>query len=120
MNPKKALIAALPLPIPVLGGKAHVRPITLGAFALLERIKSPLITGEDVGILDIIPSLYLMTHKIDENALENLYNKSLEWADEIGINALPEIKSAIGKQMSALINVTPESTSVKKKTPTDG
>jgi hypothetical protein len=61
-----------------------------------------------------------MTHKIDENALENLYNKSLEWADEIGINALPEIKSAIEKQMSALINVTPESTSVKTKIPTDG
>ena len=45
-NPRKAMAALLPLPLKVSGGYS-VKPMTLGMWAALERIGSPLVTGEE-------------------------------------------------------------------------
>ena len=66
------MAAVLPLPI------GEVKPMTLAMYAALERIKSPLITGEDAkDALELLPSLYLLTHGAQEIFKANLLDLAL-------------------------------------------
>ena len=58
LNPRKAVSAALPPAIDVCGGAYSVKPITLGAFALLERYRSPMLfpRGKPAETLDLLPA----------------------------------------------------------------
>ena len=121
-NPDKAMAALLPLPIRVSGGY-EVKPMKLGMFAALERIKSPLVnpdihTGD---MLDLIPSLYLLTHDPLEVFKADLIAASMAWADTVPPTILAEIQTAAYRQINAALDVVPEK---KKKTPaadmTDG
>lgn len=121
-NPKKAMAAILPLTVrAVSDGRVYeVRPMTLGMWAALERISSPLVTGAEVrDTLEIIPSLYLLTHDPREVFRGNIIDLAMEWADEQPVGALAAIKAAADQQIAAITDVLPES-DVKKKSPTDG
>ena len=107
-NPRKAMAALLPLPLKVSGGYT-VRPMTLGMWAALERIESPLVTGrEPKDALEIIPSLYLLTHDPREVFRGNIIDLAMQWADTVPPTALAEIQKACYRQMNAAFNVMPE------------
>ena len=111
-NPRKAMVALLPMPLKVSGGYT-VRPMTLGMWAALERIGSPLVTDkEPKDTLEIIPSLYLLTHDPREVLRGSFYDDAVAWADTLPVSALEEITRACYRQMGAMFDVLPE---VKKK-----
>ena len=97
LNPRKALSAALPPAIDVCGGAYSVKPITLGAFALLERYRSPMLfprSGKPAETLDLLPSLYILTHDAADCLSGNILDKAVEWADAVGVDAIGEIREA--------------------------
>ena len=113
-NPAKAVAAALPLPLS--GDGWQVRPMTLGMWAALERIGSPLVTGrtpEDA--LELLPSLYLLTHDPREALGPGLAEKALEWADTVPVTALASIRRAFDLQIRAVADVVPEDDGTPKK-----
>ena len=121
-NPKKAMAAIMPLTVRAeADGRVYeVRPMTLGMWAALERISSPLVTGAEVrDTLEIIPSLYLLTHDPREVFRGNIIDLAMEWADEQPVGALAAIKAAADAQVAAITDVLPEN-DVKKKSQTDG
>ena len=107
-NPRKAVAALLPLPLKVSGGYA-VRPMTLGMWAALERIGSPLVTCEEPkDALELVPSLYLLTHDPREVFKGNVLDLAMQWADTVPVSAMDEIRRACYRQMDAAFNVMPE------------
>ena len=112
-NPRKAMAALLPLAVKCPCGET-VRPMTLGMWAALERIGSPLITGEPPkDALELIPSLYLLTHDPREVLASGFFDAAVAWADSLPVTALGEIRDACYRQMDAMGDVLPEE---KKKT----
>lgn len=115
-NPRKAIAALIPQPIECPCG-AVVRPLTLGMYAVLERIGSPLLGEEPAdGALALVPSLYALTHDPAETLAPGLFERSLAWADTLPPSALPEIRAAAARQVAALLDVVPEAP--QKKTAT--
>ena len=112
------MAALLPLAVECPCG-AVVRPMTLGMWAALERIVSPLITGEEPkDALELVPSLYLLTHDPREVLKGGFFDDAVAWADTLPVTALDEIRQACYRQMGAMGDVLPE---VKKKDePSDG
>ena len=92
-----------------------VYPITLARYALLELVDSPFIgSGKDMSISNILPSLYIMTHKselkgITSRNIDSLYEKATEWADDMGIDEIPEIIKEVIEKVHELMKVTPTS-----------
>ena len=119
-NPEKAVRAILPAPIACPCG-CVVRPLTLGMFAVLERIHSPLLgeTPAD-GALSLVPSLYALTHEPADALAGDLFGRSLAWADTLPPAALAEIEDAAERQVAAMLAVVPEPPPSKKKATTDG
>ena len=106
-NPKKAMAALLPFALKTSGGT--VRPMTLGMWAALERIGSPLVTGDEPkDALELIPSLYLLTHDPREVFRGNILDLAMAWADTVPVSAMDEIKRACDRQMDAAFDVMPE------------
>lgn len=107
-NPRKAMAALLPLPLKTACG-VTVRPMTLGMYAALERIGSPLVTGEDAkDALELIPSLYLLTHDPREVFKGNVLDLAMAWADTMPVSAVEEIKAACYRQVGAMTDVIPQ------------
>ncbi len=107
-NPEKAMAALLPLPIEC-GGGLTVRPMTLGMYAALERIGSPLVTGEEPkDALELVPSLYLLTHDPREVFRGNVVALAMQWADTVPVAAMDAIQRACYRQMNAVFDVAPE------------
>lgn len=98
----------------------EVRPLTLGVFALLERIKSPtLIACGTVDTLALIPSLYIMTHDPVTVHAEwvDLQAKAVAWADTLPPEAVGGIEVAATEQIRRMIAViAPEGDGKKKAT----
>ena len=108
-NPRKAMAAFLPLEIKVAGYDFTIKPVTLGMYAALERIGSPLITGKDAqDTLELIPSLYLLTHDPREVFRGDMIDEAMRWADTVGIDAVGAIRKAAAKQLLAAFDVIPE------------
>ena len=116
-NPRKAIDALMPLP--VKAGGISVNPITLGLYAALEKIGSPLLTGETVQTLDWLPTLYLLTHDPEEALLGNLADKAFEWAKTQPVTVVEAIQRAAYAQMGRVSNVVPQAQK-KKESQTRG
>ena len=93
-----------------------VYPITLARYALLELVDSPFIgSGKDMSISNILPSLYIMTHDkselkgITSRNIDKLYDKATEWADDMGIETIPEIIKEVIEKVQELMKVAPTS-----------
>ena len=88
------MAALLPLPIGC-GNGVTVKPMTLGMWAALERIGSPLVTGEEPkDALELIPSLYLLTHDPREVFRGNVVDLSMQWADTVPVATMDAIRRA--------------------------
>lgn len=104
-NPKKAVAAAMPLPI------GDVRPMTLAMWAALEHIDSPLLKSsspDGQAVLDLLPSLYLLTHDPREIFRANLLDLAMQWADTLPVTAIADIRRAAEAQMRTVAAVIPE------------
>lgn len=102
-NPRKAMAALIP------PGQAVIRPMTLGVYAALERIGSPLVTGKDAkDTLELLPSLYLLTHDPREVFRGNILDLALQWADTQPVSTMDEIRAACAAQLGAVMDVIPE------------
>lgn len=110
-NPRKAIDALMPLPVEV--GGLVIKPMTLGLYAVLEKIGSPLLTGETVQTLDWLPTLYLLTHDVEEALNGSLADKALAWANTQPVTVVEDIRRAACAQMGRVEDVIPQS---KKKT----
>lgn len=107
-NPRKAVAAAMPLP--VRAGGVEVRPMTLAMWAALERIDSPMLPGRKPpkDTLELLPSLYLLVHGPEALFKGALVKLALAWADGLPVTALADIRAACTRQMSAVADVVPE------------
>ena len=113
-NPRKAVAAMLP------PGTAEIRPMTLGVYAALERIGSPLVTGEEPkDTLELLPSLYLLTHDPREVFRGNVLDLAMQWADTQPVEAMARIRDAAWRQMAAFFDVVPQAEK-KKESGNDG
>ena len=114
MNDPKAAINAI-LDDETTINHTTVYPITLARYALLELVDSPFIgSGKDMSISNILPSLYIMTHKselkgITSRNIDSLYEKATEWADDMGIDEIPEIVKEIIDRVNDLMKTSPTS-----------
>lgn len=116
-NPEKAIAALLPPSIPIEGTEEVVRPLTLGAFAVLERIRSPMLqdpaTATDPatvapGVLDIIPSLFVLCRgPVAALESKSLLLDAVAWADAIPPSALVRIKDAAKRQIAIFVDAAP-------------
>ena len=115
-NPVKAMRAVLPAPIDV-GGGYRVRPLSLGMYAILERIGSPLITpGATPDVLETIPSLFVLTHDPAEALGGDLFERALAWADQVPPAIIVDIRDAAVRQIRAMTDVVPEAGKKKAAT----
>ena len=113
-NPRKAMAALLPLPLKC-GCGVVVRPVTLGMWAALERIGSPIVTGNPPkDTLELVPSLYLVTHEPMEVFEEDIVERAMKWADTLPISALEAIRVAYERQIAAAVAVMPQRDELKK------
>ena len=116
-NPRKAMAALLPLPIKV-GRRLAVAPMTLGMFAALERIGSPMASGrEPKDLVELIPSLYLLTHGAKEIFRPDFFAAALDWADTVPTSVVGAIRAACYRQLNAAFDVIPEDDGKKKRRP---
>ena len=108
-NPRKAMAALIP------PAQAVIRPMTLGMYAALERIGSPLVTGEDAkDTLELIPSLYLLTHDPREVFRGNILDLAMQWADTQPVGVVETIREAAFQQIDAFMAVCPQDDGKKK------
>lgn len=114
-NPRKAVAAFLPAPIPIPGTGETVQPFSLATYGILEKIGSPLVMPAQgsVTALDLIPSLYVVTHDAEEVLAGDIAADSVAWAKTLPPPALLPIEEAARRQIGAVIDVLPES--AKKK-----
>lgn len=102
-NPRKAMAAMIP------PAQTVIRPMTLGMYAALERIGSPLVTGVDAkDALELLPSLYLLTHDPREVFRGNILDLAMQWADTVPVSTMAEIRAACEAQLGAVMDVIPE------------
>lgn len=127
MNPEKAVDAILE------GGEKRttagivVRPLTLARYAYLEKVKSPLLTGEpDVDAT--LMTAYVMTCPTEKlktmTTREEIWENAVEWADENELSVVPEIIDQLKRALSRTGAVSPAQGQAddgkKKRLPTDG
>ena len=119
-NPKKAVAAILPIPIET-PEKIEVKPMTLAMYAALERIDSPLVTGEEAkDTAALLPSLYLLTHGAQEIFRGNLVALAFAWADTVPVSTINSVRAACKAQMKVVMDVMPEAQKKTQKATTDG
>ena len=114
-NPRKAMAALMPLPIKV-GRGLSVAPMTLGMFAALERIGSPMVSKrEPKDLVELIPSLYLLTHGAKEIFRPDFFDAAFAWAETVPTNVVEKIRGACARQLNAAFDVIPEDDGKKKR-----
>lgn len=113
-SPKSAINAILDDETTTNGIKVY--PITLARYALLELVESPFITSsQDMSISKMLPSLYIMTHDksdlkgITSRNIDSLYEKATTWADDMGMDEIPELVKQVIDKIQDLLAVTPTS-----------
>jgi hypothetical protein len=119
-NPQKAIKALLPGTIRTPEG-LEVKPMTLAMYAALERIESPLVTGKPAkDIVELLPSLYLLTHGAEKIFAGNLTALAFAWADTMPVSAVAHIREACEEQMRIVTDVMPEAQKKTSEATTDG
>lgn len=122
-NPKATIDAILESEKQI--GGLTVYPLSVARYALLEKYKSPFLTGED-DIQRTITSLYIMTQPAAELAKHNangtLETDALIWSDAVGVRELKRIMGDIQEKLKELlyISVDDDEDNKKKEAPTAG
>ena len=121
-NPKAALNALLDSAVQV--GVLEVHPLTVARYALLELAESPLIVGVEgtLGVLDVIPTVYIMTapaaklSKYNAKNIDQLKAEAFEWAeDNLTTGSIPAIVELLAQKLLDLRRLAPEIVEDSKK-----
>lgn len=128
-NPKSAIDAILEDDKELKSG-LRIFPITLGRYALLELVKSPLIDKDTkFSTISLIPTFYIMTREVSElkgynsRNIEQLEADAMEWAENQTIQDSNEILDELLQKFNLVQRVKPdvaEDTKKKGPQPTDG
>lgn len=111
-DPQKAIDAVIDSEHEISG--ITIYPITLARYALLELVKSPLLTGETITAASILTTLFVMASDrknlrgYSSKNVEELEAAALDWADEINPAMLGKMFEDIQKSFRAMIDVAPE------------
>lgn len=129
-NPTSAIDAILEDDKEIGNNGLRIYPLTLGRYALLELVKSPLINKEtEFSTLTLIPTFYIMTREVSElkgfnsRNIEELEQKSMEWAETQTIENSNELLDELVQKFNLVQRVKPEveeDTKKKGPQPTDG
>ena len=121
-NPKAAIDALLEST--VQAGALKVYPLTVARYALLELIESPLVVldGRRLTVIDVIPTIYVMTteasklSKYNSRNLDKLKEDAFEWAED-GITAasVPLVVNMLAQKLLDLRRIAPEEVVDNKK-----
>lgn len=121
-NPKAAIDALLEST--VNAGALKVYPLTVARYALLELIESPLVVldGRRLTVIDVIPTIYVMTtdaaklSKYNSRNLDKLKEDAFEWAED-GITAasVPLVVNMLAQKLLDLRRIAPEEVVDDKK-----
>lgn len=121
-NPKAAIDALLEST--VNAGALKVYPLTVARYALLELIESPLVVldGRRLTVIDVIPTIYVMTteasklSKYNSRNLDKLKEDAFEWAED-GITAasVPLVVNMLAQKLLDLRRIAPEEVVDNKK-----
>lgn len=117
LNPKASIDALFPRPIDV-GFGVEVLPLSLGHYALLEKINSYLVSVDhEPESVEVVKTLYICTHPSKEvfSNFEDLDSIALEWADNLPPCMIQIISEATLKQIEAMRKVIPVSDDSGKK-----
>lgn len=74
-EPTSAIQAILDNEIQIGNSKYTIYPLTIQRYALLALIESPLLTGGNLELLDLFPTLYIMTHDVKDLSKYTTKNK---------------------------------------------
>lgn len=121
-NPKASIEAMFPKSIDC-GFGVEVKPLTLGHYALLEKIDSYLVNGEHKpDSIEVIKTFYICTHDSKQilESFSNLEEESFKWAETLPPGITTSIANAILKQIDAMANVIPHIGEEGKKKVTPG
>ena len=116
-NPEASIKALFPKSIDC-GMGVEVKPLTLGHYALLEKVNSYLINGDHVpDSMEVIRTYYICTHSSKEvlENYDNLDESAFQWADSLPPSINTRIASAILEQIEAMSKVVPIVGDSKKK-----
>lgn len=121
-NPKAAIDALLEST--VNAGALKVYPLTVARYALLELIESPLVVldGRRLTVIDVIPTIYVMTteasklSKYNSRNLDKLKEDAFEWAED-GMTAasVPLVVNMLAQKLLDLRRIAPEEVVDNKK-----
>lgn len=118
-NPKASLKALFPKPIDC-GLGVEVMPLTLGHYALLEKIGSYLVSGDHTpDSMEVVRTYYVCTHSAKEVLadFDNLDARAFDWAETLPPSINAAIANAILEQIDAMSKVVPIVGDDKKKVP---
>ena len=108
-NPESSIKALFPAPIPV-GNDVCVYPLSLGHYALLEKIDSYLVNGDHLpDSIEVIKTMYICTHTAKEvlDDFDNLGERAFDWAESLPPVITKSIMDAIKEQIDAMMKVIP-------------
>ena len=121
-NPKAAIDALLEST--VQAGALKVYPLTVARYALLELIESPLVLLKEkkLSVVDVIPSIYVMTaeastlSKYNSRNIDKLKEDAFEWAED-GVTAasVPLVVNMLAQKLLDLRRIAPEEVVDNKK-----
>lgn len=121
-NPKAAIDALLEST--VNAGTLKVYPLTVARYALLELIESPLVLlkEKELSVVDVIPSIYVMTaeastlSKYNSRNIDKLKEDAFEWAED-GMTAasVPLVVNMLAQKLLDLRRIAPEEVVDDKK-----
>lgn len=121
-NPKAAIDALLESTVEA--GALKVHPLTVARYALLELIESPLVVlhEKELTVVDVIPSIYVMTaeastlSKYNSRNIDQLKGDAFEWAED-GVTAasVPLVVNMLAQKLLDLRRIAPEAVEDNKK-----
>lgn len=112
-NPKATIEALLESEKDVSG--LTIYPITIARYGLLEAINSPFVTkGEKFSILNLVPSLYIMSSTIDTLKRYNIRNvdqlveDANVWSEQLVPEQIEKAVEEIEAKIKTMFTVAPE------------
>ena len=112
-NPKSAIDALLEDEKKADG--LTVKPLTLGRYALLDALESPLVSKKtSTKLINLIPTFYVMTQEwtdlagYDTSNIEELKGKAYVWAGDKDINDTARLVEEIIRKLGIMQKVSPE------------
>lgn len=121
-NPQSAIDALFPQTIDC-GQGVEVKPFSLATYALLEKIKSYIVTPHEPTQEEVLKTFYICTHSAKEifKDLDNLGDLAFGWAETLTPQMYAIISDAILKQIELVKKVMPPPKEGEgKKAATDG